>query len=166
MFLSQLHKRPGTTQQPLPTSWSPVPTTSQNNNRDMRLFIGGTTRFLRRLIRSLSLVSSMRRPNSRPSLVPQYDVTVFIVLDDYGKNGKVYRETDEARADLHTVVTDIIEGQCDNPSRVVAFNTSEGWSRDVTDDVAREILEGSRRAAEPLEGIARTFVELATGERV
>ena len=67
---------------------------------------------------------------------------------------------------LHTVVTDIIEGQYDNPSRVVAFNTSEGWSRDVTEDVAREILERSRSAAEPLEGIARTFVELATGERV
>jgi hypothetical protein len=108
----------------------------------------------------------MRRPNFRPSLVPQYDVTVFVVLDDYGKNGKVYRETDEARADLHTVVTDIIEGQYDNPSRVVAFNTSEGWSRDVTEDVAREILERSRCAAEPLEGIARAFVESATGERV
>ena len=98
--------------------------------------------------------------------LPQYDVAMFIVLDDYGKNGKVYRETDEARADLDTVVTDIIEGQYDNPSRVVAFNTSEGWSRDVTEDVAREILERSQRSAEPLEGIARAFVEFATSERV
>ena len=91
---------------------------------------------------------------------------MFIVLDDYGKNGKVYRETDEARADLDTVVTDIIEGQYDNPCRVVAFNTSEGWSRDVTEDVARKILERSQRSAEPLDGIARAFVESATGERV
>ncbi|MGA9891438.1 MAG: hypothetical protein WBQ55_03495 [Xanthobacteraceae bacterium] len=91
---------------------------------------------------------------------------MFIVLDDYGKNGKVYRETDEATADLHTVVTDIIEGQYDNPIRVVAFNTSEGWARDVTEDVAREILERSQRSAEPLEGIARAFVEFATSERV
>jgi hypothetical protein len=53
------------------------------------------------------------------------------VLDDYGKNGKVYRETDEARADLQTVVTDIIEHRYDNQSRVVAFNTSEGWSRET-----------------------------------
>ncbi|MGA9005409.1 MAG: hypothetical protein WBE48_02080 [Xanthobacteraceae bacterium] len=88
------------------------------------------------------------------------------MLDDYGKNGKVYRETDEARADLQTVVTDIIERRYDNQSRVVAFNTSEGWSRDVTEDAAREILERSRRAAEPLEGIARAFVESATGKRV
>jgi hypothetical protein len=105
----------------------------------------------------------MRQPKSPPSLVPQYDVTVFIVLDDYGKNGKVYRETDEARADLHTVVTDIIEGQYDNPNRVVAFNTAEGWARDVTEDIAREIQEHSQRAAEPLEGAARTFVEREIG---
>ena len=45
----------------------------------------------------------MRRPKSAPSLVPDYDVTVFIVLDDYGKNGRVYPETDGATADLHTV---------------------------------------------------------------
>ena len=101
----------------------------------------------------------MRQPKSPPSLVPEYDVAVFIVLDDYGKNGKVYRETDEARADLRTVVTDIIEGQYDNPTRVVAFNTAEGWARDVTEDVAREIQERSQRAAEPLEGAARRFVD-------
>jgi hypothetical protein len=105
----------------------------------------------------------MRQPKSPPSLVPDYDVTVFIVLDDYGKNGKVYRETDEARADLHAVVTDIIEGQYDNPTRVVAFNTAEGWARDVTEDIAREIQERSQRAAEPLEGAARTFVDREIG---
>jgi len=105
----------------------------------------------------------MHQPKASPTLVPQYDVTVFIVLDDCGKNGKVYRETDEARADLHTVVTDIIEGQYDNPNRVVAFNTAEGWARDVTEDIAREIQERSQRAGEPLDGAARTFVEREIG---
>lgn len=101
-------------------------------------------------------------------LVPQNDnaAAVFIVLDDYGKNGRVYRETDEATADLHTVATDIIEGQYDNPRRVVAFNVAEGWARDVTGDVAREILDRSQRAGEPLDGIARAFVERMAGETV
>ena len=30
----------------------------------------------------------------------------------------------------------IIEGQFDHPVRVIAFNSGEGWSRDVTEDVA------------------------------
>jgi hypothetical protein len=30
----------------------------------------------------------MRDPNSTPSLVPSYDVTVYIVLDDFGRLGK------------------------------------------------------------------------------
>lgn len=101
----------------------------------------------------------MRQPKSPPSLVPDYDATMFIVLDDYSKSGKVYRKTDEARADLHTVVTDIIEGQYDNPNRVVAFNTAEGWARDVTEDIAREIQERSQRTGKPLDRVARTFVE-------
>ena len=37
------------------------------------------------------------RPLTRAtaSLVPHFDVTVHIVLDDFGKAGRVYRETDE-----------------------------------------------------------------------
>jgi hypothetical protein len=34
-------------------------------------------------------------PRSTASLVPHFDVTVHIVLDDFGKAGRVYRETDE-----------------------------------------------------------------------
>ena len=94
--------------------------------------------------------------------MPQYDVAVYIVLDDCGKNGKIYRETDEATADLDTVISDIIGGQYNRPSRVVAFNTFEGWSRDVTEDVAREILLG--RSVQQSRWTA--FVERATGETV
>jgi hypothetical protein len=101
----------------------------------------------------------MRQPTSPPSLVPEYDVTVHIVLDSFGNNGNVYRETDDATADRETVINDICSGQYNNPIRVVAFNTAEGWSRDVTEDIAREILERFQRTAEPLEGAARRFVE-------
>ena len=31
------------------------------------------------------------------------------------------------------------EGQYKNPVRIVAFNTAEGWSRDVTTDIADEL---------------------------
>jgi hypothetical protein len=32
-----------------------------------------------------------------------------------------------------------MSGQYSNPARVVAFNTAERWSQDVSEDVAREI---------------------------
>jgi hypothetical protein len=34
-----------------------------------------------------------------------------------------------------------MEGQYNNPVRIVCFNTSEGWARDVTEDIAREIAD-------------------------
>src|SRR5215207_5148306 len=102
-----------------------------------------------------------------PPLAPQgFDYETYIVLDDLGKLGRAYREVDEEQADKATVIRDISEGQYSKPARVVAFNTAEGWSRDVTEDVAREILDLAHRKAEPLSKSAQAFVEWATGEEV
>ena len=35
----------------------------------------------------------------------------------------------------------ILDGQYEDPVRIVAFNTAEGWSRDVTEDIADELQE-------------------------
>ena len=98
------------------------------------------------------------------SLAPesQFDVTVHIVLDDFGKAGRAYRETAEEAADLDTVVDDLMTGQFNNPVRVIAFNTGEGWSRDVSEDVARELLRRAAKEDKPL-GASRRFVELYLG---
>jgi hypothetical protein len=63
-------------------------------------------------------------------LVPdgQYNVTVHIVLEDFGKLGRAYRETDEARADLRSLIEDMLSGEFTRPMRVGAFNTDEGWA--------------------------------------
>src|SRR5512138_3190534 len=64
----------------------------------------------------------------------QYDVTIYIVLDQFGGAfGRAYRETDESYADEHTTIDKISDGAYSRPVRVVAFNTHEGWSRDVTE---------------------------------
>ena len=102
-----------------------------------------------------------------PPLVPQgFDFETYIVLDDLGKLGRAYREVDEDHADKGTVIRDISDGQYSNPVRVVAFNTAEGWSRDVTEDIAREMIEQASRRAEPLSKPAQAFVEWATGEEL
>jgi hypothetical protein len=43
---------------------------------------------------------------------------------------------DEADTERATLIQNLFEGQYTNPVRIVAFNTAEGWSRDVTEEVA------------------------------
>jgi hypothetical protein len=75
-----------------------------------------------------------------PSIVPNGDdQTVYLVKDDLGRNGAVWREADAETTDLETVITDLMSGEYRDPVRVVAFNTSDRWSEDVSEDVAREI---------------------------
>ena len=67
------------------------------------------------------------------------DETVYLVLNDFGKLGRSYLETDEQKADLETIIAGMIEGQYSCPTNVIAFNAAEGWSRDVSEDIANEI---------------------------
>ena len=88
----------------------------------------------------------MRTVDQVPSLVPKYDVTVYLVLDHFGRLGSAYRETDEERADLEDVINNMLQGEYHDPRRVVAFNTAEKWSSDVSEDVAWEVRASPRRA--------------------
>jgi hypothetical protein len=69
------------------------------------------------------------------------DVTVYLVVNDFGSLGRAFVETDIAEADRETVIRNFLSGQYSNALRVVAFNTAEGWSRDVSEDIAGEVLE-------------------------
>ena len=60
-------------------------------------------------------------------------------MDDLGRLGPVWREADAGAADLEAVILDLLQGQFKSPIRVVAFNTAERWSEDVSADVAQEI---------------------------
>ena len=71
---------------------------------------------------------------------PVFDVTVYIVLNDFGPLGYAYCETDETDADEETIVENILSGQYSHPLGVVAFNAAEGWARNVTEDIARAVL--------------------------
>jgi uncharacterized membrane protein len=65
--------------------------------------------------------------------------SIYIVLDDFGRKGRAYRESDAERADLEAVIMDMLEGQYQNPVRVVGFNTAMKWSQDVSGEVAHEL---------------------------
>lgn len=82
----------------------------------------------------------MRRSNWTPSIVPDgNDQNVYLVMDDLGRLGRVWREADAETTDLETVITDLLTGQYTDPVRVVCFNTAEKWSQDVSGDVAQEL---------------------------
>jgi hypothetical protein len=82
----------------------------------------------------------MRKTGWTPSIVPnEHDQTVYLVVDDFGKDGQVWREADIEDAHLEAVILDLLDGQYKNPIRVVAFNTAEKWSEDVSGDVAQEL---------------------------
>jgi len=89
---------------------------------------------------------------------------VYIVLDDFGKIGRAYRETDEAEADLETVIEDMMAGQYNHPMRVVGFNTSEGWSRDVSEHVAWEVVKRLRSEGKAIPASTREFLTFHIGE--
>jgi hypothetical protein len=75
-----------------------------------------------------------------PRIVPYgADQTVYLVIDRFGGLSTVYRETEVERADLETIIADLMSGQFNDPLRVVAFNTLEHWAEDVTEYIAFEI---------------------------
>ena len=83
---------------------------------------------------------------SSPSIAPVApdDLDVYLVLDDFGSRlGRAWRETNEERTDRCTLITDLIGGQYSDPARIIAFNTAEGWSRDVSAELADEIVQRS-----------------------
>jgi hypothetical protein len=66
----------------------------------------------------------MRR-NWTPSIVPNGDdQTFYLVINNFGKLGTAFAETDVGEADLETTITDLMSGQYSDPVRVVAFNTA------------------------------------------
>ena len=75
-----------------------------------------------------------------PSIAPnRVEKDIYLVLDDFGRLGRAWRETDEAGTNRATLVRNLLDDQYENPVRIVAFNIAEGWCRDVTVDIADEL---------------------------
>ena len=96
---------------------------------------------------------------SAPGIVPfGADQTIYLVVDSFGSLNTVYREAEFERADLDTVVGDLLSGQFNNPVRVIAFNTLEHWTEDVSAQVAAEIQSRCDIDGEPVPEHVGDFV--------
>jgi hypothetical protein len=80
----------------------------------------------------------MRTSKWTPSIAPSWaDQTVYIVENDFGRSGRAFVEMDGEYADLEATITALLQGQYNNPIRIVAFNTAERWSEDIAHELRR-----------------------------
>ena len=83
------------------------------------------------------------------SIVPGIDRDAYLVLDDFGLGC--------------AVISDLLEGQYRNPVCVIGFNVSEGWVRDVSEDIARKLRQRCAEKGSELPDSLHQFVEQAAG---
>jgi hypothetical protein len=90
----------------------------------------------------------------------------YLVLDNFGgRLGRAWRETDEKSSTAREVlICDLMDGQYGNPACIVAFDTAEGWSRDVTKDIADELRRRLVEVDEVPAGV-QEFVETVSRAR-
>jgi hypothetical protein len=105
-----------------------------------------------------------------PSIIPWGDLdrTVHLVLDNFGGafGGLAWRETDAADTDRATLIRHLLEGQYSSRVRIVAFNTAEGWSRDVSDEIAAELAQACADRDETPPSIADFIADHTRPSRV
>lgn len=77
-----------------------------------------------------------------PSIMPPGDERdVYMVLNDFGRLGAAWCEAHENETYREIVIRDLIACQYDSPLRVIMFNTHRGTSRDVSAEIAAELVE-------------------------
>jgi hypothetical protein len=85
-------------------------------------------------------------------------IPVYLVLNDY-RTGLAYVETGLDEADLEVIIPNFIASEYDSAMRVLAFNAAEGWSRDVSEDIAGEIIDRAYDADETLTEGTKRFID-------
>lgn len=101
-----------------------------------------------------------------PSIIPndRLDKDFYLVLEDF-RSGAAFRETDEG-IDYSTLITDLLSGQYDQVLRVVALNPAEGWSRDASEDVARELEHRISAEGREISDALQDFIESHLGRKI
>jgi hypothetical protein len=106
----------------------------------------------------------MQESGRSPKLVPYgADQTIYLVVDSFSASGAFSRETEVERTNFETIIVDFLTGQFNDPVRVVAFNTLEHWSDDVSEAIATEIQTRCDIEGVSVPEHARDFVDRYRG---
>ena len=98
-----------------------------------------------------------------PPLVPALDLELHFVLCDFGALGSAYAETDPTKAGRDVIIRNMIAGEYDRPLHVIAVNPAKGWASDVSEEIARSLIEIVVRGDQSLPPGTRDFVESQLG---
>jgi hypothetical protein len=105
---------------------------------------------------------TMAETNCSSHIVPYgADQTLYLVVDGYG-GGASRRELEIERTDLEAAICELMSGQFNDPVRVIAYNTLEHWSEDVSAEVALEIQSRCDMDGCDLPEHIKDFVERST----
>jgi hypothetical protein len=85
---------------------------------------------------------------------PEHDVTTYLMIGQLGR-----AEIGLAEGDRETIIRNLISGQHPNALRVVVLNTADGSSRDVSDDIAFEVLDRAFEADDTLTDGTKRFID-------
>lgn len=97
----------------------------------------------------------MAQANSLPTRITSGNSTgIHLVECAYGRV-RVWREGD--LVDRQSVIDGMMQGQFEGALRVVAFDPVEGWCRDVSEEIARTLLEAAHSDGHPLNYEAARF---------
>src|SRR6478735_11527751 len=98
-----------------------------------------------------------------PSIVPGTPEDYYIVVNDYGKFGTAFAETELDRANYETTIADLMAGQHCDPLRVVMFNPDTDRSEDVSHAVAQEILRRLGLEGRSVPTVLEDFIDRHAG---
>ncbi len=73
----------------------------------------------------------------------------------------MWREVDAESRDYETVIADLLSGRYKSPVRVISFNLSEGWARDVSREVAEDLCQRAANEMRELPEGLQPFLERA-----
>src|SRR5436190_9754853 len=103
----------------------------------------------------------MPAASSSPIVPYGADETVFVVMDNFGAPGSAQRRVE--CIDLDAVISALLRGLFNDPVQVVAFNTLEHWTRDMSADVANELVARCDIEAAPMPEHLGDFVRRHAG---
>jgi hypothetical protein len=109
------------------------------------------------------MFADMAEINWSSNIVPYgADQTLYLVIDRIGGSGTSRREIEVERTDMEAAICDLMQGQFNDPVRVVAFNTLEHWAKDVSAEIAFEIQSRCDMDGNDLPEHIKEFVKSST----
>src|SRR6516165_10375771 len=99
-------------------------------------------------------------------LIPTQDLTVYAILEDFGKHGAAWREIDEIRADERSIIEGILRGVTTRSARCrLQCRRGLGARSDERyRDIVLKVVRAARQQNRKMSALTRAFIERITGQ--